>query len=242
MIIYSQRDPKWVGLNIGESTFKMGPFGCLTTCLAQAFLLAGYPDITPGVLCTTKSFYDTQGDLKWFNETAVYPQYKIHYRSDVGRYVFVQVKVNHTTQHWLLLVDGVYYDPEFGNTGLKKQYTPTGYVCSADIIPSVPPVQITEASVPSSFTKVFTPFETNLKPSQEYSDEVKRMQSFLTVLGFFKDSGPQDGYYGPKTQAAVHAFQGAHGILNTTQYGWWYPITRGRANEQLTINVFNQTV
>ena len=82
----------------------------------------------------------------------------------------------------------------------------------------------------------FMPFMTDLSPSQEYREEVKRMQKYLEIKGhFFTDQGNNDGYYGAVTQRAVHDFQGAHGILNTTQYGWWYPLTRAAANRDLSI-------
>lgn len=92
----------------------------------------------------------------------------------------------------------------------------------------------------------FQPFLVNLKPygtvaPAQPDQEVKRMQAFLTARNnpatgqpFFKDAGPQDGWYGPKTQAAVHSFQGANGITNTSEYGWWYDLTRDKANQQLS--------
>lgn len=80
----------------------------------------------------------------------------------------------------------------------------------------------------------FDPFLTNLSPSQAFNEEVKRMQRYLTAKGFFQDQGSQDGYYGPKTQAAVHDFQEKHGIVpSPAYYGWWYDKTRAAANSDL---------
>jgi peptidoglycan hydrolase-like protein with peptidoglycan-binding domain len=68
------------------------------------------------------------------------------------------------------------------------------------------------------------------------------MQRYLTAKGFFQDAGAQDGYYGPKTQNAVHAFQLAHGIVSDPgYYGLWLELTRGKANQDLS-NPTNQSV
>lgn len=240
MDIYRQTDPRWSGLSIGSSPYKMGPFGCLTTCFAQALLMAGY-SITPGDICLKDDLYDAQGNLLWFKVGLTYPQLHIHFKSDVGRYKFVQVLVNHKAQHWLLLVDGVYYDPEYGNTGLKKNYTFTGYICSADIDPAPSPEVIT-ISVPVQGPHIpqgsYEPFETNLEPSQTYNPEVARMQHFLVDRGHLDPNviGVNWGYYGKNTQDAVHRFQLANGITNASKYGWWYPNTRAAANKQLVIS------
>jgi peptidoglycan hydrolase-like protein with peptidoglycan-binding domain len=80
----------------------------------------------------------------------------------------------------------------------------------------------------------FTPFLTNLEPSQAYNEEVKRMQAFLVWKGYMSDQGQSDGYYGPVTQHAVNAFQKASGIVPSPAYfGWWYDRTRAAANATL---------
>jgi peptidoglycan hydrolase-like protein with peptidoglycan-binding domain len=78
------------------------------------------------------------------------------------------------------------------------------------------------------------PFVRDLKPSQERSDEVARMQKFLSKKGYLSIASDEYGYYGKKTQAAIDKFQKANGIPKASQYGWWYPKTREAANKQLT--------
>lgn len=104
-------------------------------------------------------------------------------------------------------------------------------------IESTPSIITTAATVHVPITSIqqFAPFLTDLSPSNLYSDEVKRMQKYLELKGhYFTDQGNNDGYYGPITQRAVHDFQGDHGILSTTRYGWWYEGTRAIANADLT--------
>jgi hypothetical protein len=89
------------------------------------------------------------------------------------------------------------------------------------------------------FRKIYDGFHTDLPPSQEKREEVGRVQDYLVDKGFMeasvRDAGR--GYYGPKTQAAVDRFQKAHGIKASAQYyGWWYPNTRQKANENLGID------
>lgn len=245
MEIYTQTDPRWSGLHIGNSPYTMGADGCLTTAVAQAFLMTGYTGITPDVLCKNTNLYTPEGDWKWYATGNVYPYFHVHFQSTVGKYQFIPVigtftHPNGTTfksQHWLLRVNGTYYDPAYGNTGLKSSYVLSGTPSSADIDTNQNLVTITTASeILSPSYQVFSPFYEDLEPSQVYSDEVKRVQSFLSAHGFFTDAGTQDGYYGPKTQDAVHAFQQANGIKVTSEYGWWYPLTRSKANQQLTIS------
>ncbi len=78
-----------------------------------------------------------------------------------------------------------------------------------------------------------SPFLTNLRRGMR-SAEVLQVQQFLTKESFF--IGPQTGYFGPITEAAVRAFQQhyASSILSplglTRPTGWWYPATRAQAN------------
>lgn len=96
---------------------------------------------------------------------------------------------------------------------------------------------VASAPVQPNSTQLFL---TDLSPSQTENPEVKRMQLFLESQNLFVDQGANDGIYGPKTQAAVHVFQGKHGILATTEYGWWYDKTRAIANAIITSSTTNQ--
>lgn len=78
----------------------------------------------------------------------------------------------------------------------------------------------------------FVPFEVDLKPSQTYNSEVKRVQEFLIEKGYMEAIPANNfGYYGKKTQVAVDKFQKDHGITTATQFGWWYSATRKQANK-----------
>ncbi len=57
----------------------------------------------------------------------------------------------------------------------------------------------------------------------EESDRVRRVQERLLELGF--DPGPVDGSYGPKTQAAVEAFERSHRRLTSQADGLFGPLT-----------------
>lgn len=240
--MFSQRNPLWSGSHLGVSKWTMGDSGCVTTDVAAALVIAGYTVNPLEVVETfnqdgvyTDNSYlvakkPTPGLIYFQYIHKAFPQFSL---DGNGKYQFVQVKWG-TNEHWVLKVDSTIYDPWDGttHTAMPSQYSPTGRVTRATITDA--PV-IVQASVNVPING-YQPFETNLEPSQTYSSEVKRMQNYLTDKSFFQDAGPQDGYYGAKTQKAVHNFQIAKGISNSTQYGWWYPKTRAAANKDLSIS------
>lgn len=75
-------------------------------------------------------------------------------------------------------------------------------------------------------------FESDLKYGSS-GPEVAELQEFLTDKGFY--SGPITGSFYSLTRSAVIKFQGAYNI--TPMYGYFGPMTRGKANEIL--QVFN---
>lgn len=151
---FSQKDARWAGLPLGTSPYKMGPYGCLTTNHAQAFALAGYT-VDPGTVVeafnrvgayTDEKYSGGPGLLLWSKVALAFPQYHWH-EDGSGRYKFQQVIATWNTgrfEHWVLIVDGVYYDPIDGTTGLKANYRPTATIHSADIdaAPTPPEGQI----------------------------------------------------------------------------------------------------
>lgn len=239
--MYIQTDSNWKGLHIGASEFLMGSEGCLTCDQAQAMTMAGYT-ITPADLCQDPSLYtdahygesspganDGQAGLwLWYRMQNRFPQYHVFLDAS-GKYQFVQVTATWSGrryQHWVLRVDGKYYDSIDGaiTDGLKANYAATGRVYSANI------------DVNQNHVAGFGPFETNLEPSQSFNEEVGRVQDYLVAKKFMENPGEQRGYYGPKTQKAVDAFQKAHGIQASAKYfGYWYDKTRAAANNELTI-------
>lgn len=78
-------------------------------------------------------------------------------------------------------------------------------------------------------------FEQDLEYGMQ-SDEVARMQDFLKAQGHFPSSVNSTGFYGGITLQAVQKFQCANGIVcegtpETTGYGRFGRLTRGKANE-----------
>jgi len=122
-----------------------------------------------------------------------------------------------------------------GSLDIDRIVTRARALEGGDIILSSAPI----TPVPQGYT--FAPFETNLSPSQDYSDEVKRMQQFLVAKGFMDDQGQNDGYYGPITSHAVNGYQLSRGVISpahpASQFGWWYPLTRAQANKELYVPV-----
>jgi hypothetical protein len=75
-------------------------------------------------------------------------------------------------------------------------------------------------------------FTVNLEPSKIYRKSVHDVHNFLVEKGYIKLSPGEYGYYGKKTQAAIHRFQRDNGIIASPKYfGLWYEKTRAAANK-----------
>lgn len=222
---YVQTDARWYGTRLGESAYTMGGFGCLTTAHAQAFKLAGW-DISPKQVVdafNTKSVYTDRhyleskpgagdgqpGLLLWSRVSKAFPQYQVSIGSYERHYKFYQVLTVRRTEHWLLQVDGVWYDPIDGSETageLPKKYRFTGSVRSADIESPPMPGQVTEPVMvnilfdkPRYVEITADPFlwnhtspdskeETRVPDDQENPDPAKRTYGKLTgtikVVGY----------------------------------------------------------
>ncbi len=78
-------------------------------------------------------------------------------------------------------------------------------------------------------------WNTDMKNGQNNTD-IKFAQIALMILGFLGPINPADlGFYGPKTAAAVLAYQSAHGISPTAPNSIG-PKTRAALNKQFNIN------
>lgn len=113
----------------------------------------------------------------------------------------------------------------------QEEYRPKTVVVPVIEMVGEPPVVVPQEPA----VTYFEPFTVNLAPSQRYNADVSHVQSFL-VYKKFMEALPANhwGYYGAKTQAAVHAFQRANGVNALPAfYGWWYDKTREAANKQL---------
>lgn len=71
---FRQKDAAWKDDALGESSYTMGDSGCLTTCLASAFVMQGIlpesfsDELTPGTLnayFSANEVYDKEGNLQW---------------------------------------------------------------------------------------------------------------------------------------------------------------------------------
>lgn len=168
MTNYSQRDPAWVNAQIANSPYTVGQVGCLLTAHCTALAFHGW-NVTPAEfaahheLFTDSNYPAGPGLLLWWKVSSIYPQYHFHL-DDSGVFKFVQVIGTWTHsdgsvyrgEHWLLQVDGTYFDPFDGSMGMKSNYRPTGLVHSADIDlapaePVIVPVVATENPAPTTF-------------------------------------------------------------------------------------------
>lgn len=246
MDIFKQTDSRWAGFPLGSSPYKMGEpgigWGCTTTVVAQLLALAGW-HLNPGDVVSklnaeggyTNSSYSSGPGLLYWRTPGVeksFPQF--HWNTGgpfhmwVGRFGVYQ--------HWVAEYQGVFYEPITGGSYATPQDVERAcgvrnlqllYTASIDPAPeSVPDPEPTTA---------FQPFLENLAPSQSFREEAGRVQDYLIARGFQEPVGAQRGFYGPKTQAAVDAFQKAHDIQASKNYfGYWYDLTRAAANNNLT--------
>lgn len=144
--MYIQADPQWSGIHLGSSNYTMGRYGCVTTCLAIAFSLAGYP-YTPAdvvnALNANSGYTDAKykygpGLLIWGNIVRSFPQWHWAFGGE-WPYKLVQLKTKFG-EHWVLYFNGQYYDPATGSIGaLNPDYTQTGEVISVNIDPPAAP-------------------------------------------------------------------------------------------------------
>ena len=229
---YRQTD--YPNLYLGQSGLSVHDYGCFAMDPLNALNLCGYA-ITPEQYfynLNVINAFTSDGLLIWAKVTEAYPMVTL----GVLDHNFVLTHAaKGALNHWWLnrLSDGLVIDPWTGSSDHPYGYIPVGTL-NMNVVPSpnLNPVQFIPVNTPVS--QHFDSFLVDMSPNQTYSDDVVRMQKFLTVKGWFQDAGPQDGWYGPKTATAVHNFQVFHGITNTTQFGWWYPLTRAAANADLS--------
>ena len=165
MKVFSQKDPAWGDLKLGESDYTMRGEGCLTVAITQAAFMAGY--ITdPGVTCksfseagvyTPKTYSAGPGLVLWYSVKNIFPAFNVEPGLN-RKYQFVQVLVNGRVAHWILRVDGTYYDPIDGSTfsELPAKYKVTGRAFSANIS-LVTPVDPTPETPPPALEPTPTP-------------------------------------------------------------------------------------
>ena len=76
----------------------------------------------------------------------------------------------------------------------------------------------------------------SLQPSQTYNPEVVKLQNWLVTQGVMSaaDAASNPGFYGPKTTAAVKAWQEKNGINAGADAGYWGPISIKKASGTTT--------
>lgn len=122
--IYCQKDEAWKDDMLGDSYYRMGGSGCLTSCIASALSTEAEvwdtgEIITPGELNRLfgeNQVYNAQGDIVWGQIKEALPKAGVAVASSVseeeieelldkGHYPVVKVKVGgNGASHWVLLV------------------------------------------------------------------------------------------------------------------------------------------
>lgn len=141
-MIFSQRQPEWAGIRLGNSDVNTGGFGCVATDLAQALNLAGYKDIDPGVVVNAlnkNGGFTKDGLLIWAVAERCFPQF--HYNAhDDSKYnvTFVQGLWGRFN-HWVLQSGTGFSDPYYGVNAIPAGFKPTGTKRIASIDPAPTP-------------------------------------------------------------------------------------------------------
>lgn len=160
MTIYTQHDPAWENLPLGDGVYHMGVpgvgFGCTTVCAAQLLTLAGW-NLTPGDVnnglnasggYTVRGYQPAWPDggsglILWRHPglEQAFPQFHFN---DGGPYHFWVGSLG-AYQHWISEKDGVFYDSISGQstTDINHLTTLCGirnvhlvYSCSIDAAPA----------------------------------------------------------------------------------------------------------
>ncbi|MFN7088218.1 MAG: peptidoglycan-binding protein [Candidatus Paceibacteria bacterium] len=93
---------------------------------------------------------------------------------------------------------------------LKKEGHPEFWNWAKENLWPKPKTEFEVTILPSPSPKALS-FAKTLRPGMQ-DEEVVRLQAVLKKLGFFPESAPISGYFGPITEKAVQDFQKAHGI------------------------------
>ena len=239
MISFNQHSEPWGSIALCDPSnppYTVARIGCYGCSIADILFDAGYSEYTPDAvfrLLIDAGGLNKDGEILSSVVEKVFPMF--HYGGSGYSIVQGRSKTSGMYHYMASNSQGI-VDPWVGGQGLPNWCELTGYKQNVGIDPR-------PASVPVKIVvqNEFSPFDRDLDPYGDVEpttpdQEVKRMQQYLTVKGFFQDAGAQDGWYGPKTQKAVHDFQDKKGILAThtlTAYGYWHEITRGEANKDL---------
>lgn len=130
---FSQRDPKWADLHLGQSPLKMGRYGCTTTCIADLSTYFG-DNFTPG-WAVKNIKYTPDGLILW--QSCKFFKFAFERREhgrndanieaalkDLNRAVILQVA---NASHWVVALGkllGVYRiaDPWVGDKSTMLRY------------------------------------------------------------------------------------------------------------------------
>lgn len=149
-------------LFLGSTGLPVSKYGCLGIDWVNALNFAGY-QTTPEDFFSNMNAnggFDANGDLIWEVIPTLYPQVQL----DQDGYTFQQGNWG-SHEHWLLIHDGITYDPWLGLAGTPNPFTPTNSR-NASIAPFQAPVepQAPVESTPAEPTPTAVP-ETPTEPT-----------------------------------------------------------------------------
>jgi hypothetical protein len=179
-------------------------------------VVAGFPQQGGGLAPVTDAQIEKVAQLIAYNAE----------RHDISMGLGLKVKTAWGDRHFL--------HPVLGHRQVKPTQCPGNM--DPDVVFRLAEVFMQTVPVPNAEVPIAAsvPFLTNLGPSNEHQPLVVSVQEFLVQQGHLKvsDVAGSYGYYGPKTQAAVNAFQLSQGIIPSPKFfGYWYDKTRAAANK-----------
>lgn len=68
VVYYYQKEESWKEDYLGDSPYRMGTSGCLTSCIASVLCMEGITETDPGTLnelFSDGSVYDKEGNIRW---------------------------------------------------------------------------------------------------------------------------------------------------------------------------------
>jgi hypothetical protein len=68
MTYFSQRDPRWANVRIGNTRLRVGDWGCTLTGIASLLSFYGIA-MTPGQVARYPGLFNARGEILWFNVT-----------------------------------------------------------------------------------------------------------------------------------------------------------------------------
>ena len=119
MQFYSQKNPKWSNLNLGDTNLKVKDFGCLSVCLAMVL------NKTPDEILSHKELYDSEGRIKSYQQVA--DTFGSQLISEIPDPVIIKTTFD-GSMHFIVRYQGQLYDPLSLIGKPLRDYKITSYV------------------------------------------------------------------------------------------------------------------